>query len=316
LGWGNILVRPPTRGKGEHMSACHSVLLDTVSIQKYIFQSNKLKENLGASFLVESIFQLKAISKEKSQFDLKTVINEIFFPQQFTHLDDWKTNPEKIFIDEKPVEIAYIGGGNALIFFQSKEKAKAFIETWTRNLLIYAPGIQTAVALVEFDRNDNKFCSERKILAEMLTKNQQNCIPQTIIPQHGITAECRRSGYSMDVWYETRTESEYVSSAANAKILAATMSNNAIQSAYQHQLNPGPVKGKICSYRFPDQLDDLGCIKNEDNIIAIVHIDGNGMGDQFNQIESLEAFRKLSIDVDKATKRAYTIEGGICSIEC
>jgi len=182
------------------MSDCHSVLLDTVSIQKYIFQSNKLKENLGASFLVESIFQQKAITKEKWQFDLKTVINEIFFPQEFTHLDDWKTNPEKILIDEKPVEIAYIGGGNALIFFQSKDKAKAFIETWTRNLLIYAPGIQTAVALVEFDRNDNKFCSERKRLAEMLTKNQQNFIPQTIIPQHGITAECRRSGYSMDVW--------------------------------------------------------------------------------------------------------------------
>jgi hypothetical protein len=38
------------------MNACHAVLLDTVSIQNYIFQSNKLKENLGTSHLVEEMF--------------------------------------------------------------------------------------------------------------------------------------------------------------------------------------------------------------------------------------------------------------------
>jgi len=292
------------------MSNCYSVLLDTVSIQKYIFQSNKLKENLGASFLVESIFQQKNTKIEDSEkndplFDLKTVITDIFFPQQFTHLDHWKTNPEKLFISEKPVEIAYIGGGNALLFFQDEDKAIEFIKTWTRNLLIYAPGIQTAVALNKFDFNQKVFRSERKKLARILDKNQQNFTPQTIIPQHGITAECTRSGYSMDVWNEKTADAAYVSSVTNAKILGAKKSNDAIHLDYQQLLNFSPVKGKTTSFRFPDQLDDLGCIKSEDNIIAIVHIDGNGMGDQFNQIESLEAFRKLSIDVDKATKSAF-----------
>ena len=31
----------------------HAVLLDTVSIQRYVFSSSKLKENIGASHLVK-----------------------------------------------------------------------------------------------------------------------------------------------------------------------------------------------------------------------------------------------------------------------
>jgi len=34
----------------------YAVLIDTASIQEYIFMSNKLKENVGASFLVERVF--------------------------------------------------------------------------------------------------------------------------------------------------------------------------------------------------------------------------------------------------------------------
>jgi hypothetical protein len=35
-----------------------ALIVDTVSIQKYIFSSNKLKENIGASYIVENAFNL------------------------------------------------------------------------------------------------------------------------------------------------------------------------------------------------------------------------------------------------------------------
>jgi hypothetical protein len=292
-----------------NMTHCCAVLLDTVSIQKFIFQSNKLKENLGASFLVDRIFQHDLTKNEnpaeKDHLDLKTVINEIF-QQQLTHLHHWKTHPEKMLIHEKPVEIAYVGGGNALIFFQDANKAEQFIQTWTARLLIYAPGIQTAVALTKnFDLDQNKFLSERDALLKRLKKNQQLCIPQTIIPQHGITAECTRSGYSMDVWNNKTKEPGYVSSMTHAKILAAKESNEKIKVDYQAILNQCLNDGQPVSFAFSDQLEDLGCMRQEDNIIAIVHIDGNSMGNRFNRTQSLASFRNLSIEVDRATKTAF-----------
>ena len=58
-----------------------AVLLDTVGIQKYIFNSNKLRENLGASYLVDNIFEQP----------LKNTCQEIGI-----HLfEDWETNPGK-----------------------------------------------------------------------------------------------------------------------------------------------------------------------------------------------------------------------------
>jgi len=34
-----------------------AVFIEMMSIQKYIFKSNKLKENIGASYIVENIFE-------------------------------------------------------------------------------------------------------------------------------------------------------------------------------------------------------------------------------------------------------------------
>ena len=38
------------------MTKVGAIFLDTRSIQKYVFASNKLKTNAGASYLVDSIF--------------------------------------------------------------------------------------------------------------------------------------------------------------------------------------------------------------------------------------------------------------------
>jgi len=68
-----------------------AILFDTMSIQQYVFGSNKLKDNLGASYIVEHIYDYL---KEKSD-----------------------ANPNDL-------EIGYIGGGNALVFIISEEKLR------------------------------------------------------------------------------------------------------------------------------------------------------------------------------------------------
>ena len=124
-----------------------AVLIDTVSIQEYIFSSNKLKENIGASFLVDKIYEDVLKEALNVTFDRDIDINE------------WKINPEHVSIIQgnDEVEIGYIGGGNALVLFKNKDKTTEFIKNYTKLLLVKTPGLKTAFGVSHnFDLNNFK----------------------------------------------------------------------------------------------------------------------------------------------------------------
>lgn len=270
------------------MDKCYAIATDTTSIQSYIFGSNKLKENLGASFLIEQIYDTFLIA----------AVNETFNNNSF-NINSWKESPEINLIHKQPFEIGYIGGGNALIFFKEKNKAEEFIKNWTRRLLIEAPGVIVAIAFDEFNFNDNQFHSEKHKLFKSLGKNKSWYIPQTNIPRHGITAECTSSGYSLDIWYDKSVEdnNEYVSSSTYAKLISCIKAKTNLENMYVNILGD-----EFC---FTDQLDRLGQQPGEDSHIAIVHVDGNEVGKKFQYTKTLEEIRILSRDVDCATKNAF-----------
>ncbi len=257
------------------MKVC-AVLIDSVSIQKYVFGSNKLKENLGASYLVQEIYS-SLLSKAVSGI----------FPDLKFDINDWKD------IQNQPFEVGYIGGGNALLFFKEENKAKEFIKEWTKLLLLETPGIKTAVAYKEFVLE--KFKDSLQELFKLLRNNKAKYIPQTVLPRHGITAECSRSGYSMEVW--NHGEEKYISSVTNAKIEGSVMAKKELLNEFKDLLGE--------DFTFTDDLEELGQIKEQDSHIAIVHIDGNGMGKRFQACNSLEEIRRLSLSVNKATKNAF-----------
>jgi len=82
-----------------------AVLIDTVSIQKFIFSSNRLKENLGASYLVEQIYQGM----------LTQALEEVFGHSPGGNVldkwDSWKSEPQLFRWEEK-------------IFFMKARKGK------------------------------------------------------------------------------------------------------------------------------------------------------------------------------------------------
>jgi len=248
----------------------NALLIDVTSIQKYVFSSNKLKENLGASFLISDLFY-SMISK-----------NEIVKNIPLKNGEEYE---------------GYIGGGNALLFFNNKGETEKFVKEWTRCLLINAPGISISNAIGELDLDESNFQESRNNLFTQLTINKSKYIPQTIIPRHGISAECQSDGYSMDVW--NKTEGEYVSASTNAKIEAFNPSKKKTAELFKDQL------GNLFS--FPDSLDDLGQKKGSENHIAIVHIDGNSIGDRFKAIKTLEETKRLSIDVENAIKASFKV---------
>lgn len=269
------------------MNNYYAVLLDTVSIQSYIFQSNKLKDNIGASHLVREIYQ-SYLAYALCQITKRS------YQEELLHLNDWKQpDADDIPNKTKPVVIGYIGGGNALLFFYDHDDAKNLIRSWTKKLLIYAPGLATAVALSPFDFS--KFRQDIDKLIKQLRENKDKYIPITLLPRHGITAECSRTGNSAEI--RNNDIEEYVSADANARIEAAVESKKEIEQEYVHVLKE--------TYCFSNDLEKLGGIKQEDSRIAIVHIDGNDIGKLFEKAHSLKDIRKLSKNVRKAIKDTF-----------
>ncbi len=58
-------------------------------------------------------------------------------------------------------------------------------------------------------------------------------------------------------------------------------------------------------YTITNDIEKLGQKKEELNYIAVVHIDGNKMGERFMNCESLPEIRKLSKEVKDDTERAF-----------
>ena len=125
-----------------------AILLDTRSIQKYVFSCNKLKTNVGASYLVDGIFNDLMQKIVLPSFNLK--MPEI----------SWQKSKqiEMIKDDSIKAEIVYIGGGNMLILinkFSGKEDnlnlCREIVKKWTLEILKKAPGLKTGAAIGMMD---------------------------------------------------------------------------------------------------------------------------------------------------------------------
>ena len=122
------------------MSTKCIVVLGTVSVQRYIFQSNRLKEIIGASYLAKHWFDdglMQAIEQTACSLDRTT-------------WDAYKENPSISQSDVKEsidadVNIIYIGGGNAALLCKDKNIAFKIVEKWSLDLLKKVPGLRVAV---------------------------------------------------------------------------------------------------------------------------------------------------------------------------
>ena len=267
-----------------------AVLLDTVAIQKYVFASNRLKENLGASQLVENIYKN----------DLKDILEQITGSP--VDMNDWENCPNILKMKDNPTiecEIGYVGGGNALVFFRRESTAKEFIGNWTRMLLVNAPGLQTAIALSPFNLDNlDVFKNQLTSLHLRLNENKNKYFPNTVLTKHGITADCPLSGHSAEVYHFDVNDEKNISSVSKAKLDAAKISQDTIRKNFKDIL--------VDKFDFTSEIDKLGQKKGE-NHIAIVHVDGNGMGKRFENCSSPAEIRSLSFSIASATHTAFAL---------
>lgn len=275
-----------------------AILFDTRSIQKYIFSGNKLKTNIGASYIVEQLFQKMLV--EDILCSKYPDINASIWNRQ-TDINMKKNLSVKC-------EVAYIGGGNALILFNpdiGDDVIKGIVSEFSEQLLVKAPGlcIGAAIGIVTLLGDDDNAFQESLDKMYGQLKHYQNIInPQVNISYTGLTVPCSINGevaQLVDREHLLGREARFVSAEAVTKVKYAEAANKALRDKFAPQMADGER-----TYTFPMELENLGQIETHD-YIAIVHIDGNNMGVKFSECKNLQERKKLSIHVADACRASF-----------
>lgn len=289
-----------------------ATVIDTTGIQRYIFGSNRLKENVGASYLVKSATD-KWVEEILKSLDSLSPEN-IHIPDKSKQ----EFNP-RIHENESIIaELIYTGGGNTVLVFRKMEKpdyAKEFTRKLSFKILKEAPGLNIVVAHQEFDWNEKLL---REVIDDEIKKNKLDTQKREVRTSSpllglGVTASCISTGLvaveMQDIDGEHKPISREIVAKTNKKIVQA-----ANEELEQIIFDSDKLRKKDEIFDIPLDVDDLGRTEQESSYMAIVHIDGNQMGkrfedysksqDQENKSEANEnyiiAMRKLSWGVNEA----------------
>lgn len=264
-----------------------AILLDTRSIQKYVFGCNRLKTNTGASYLVDGIFT-EAMVDVLKQSGLKMPA------------EDWKEAKKLIMSEDNAVEceIAYIGGGNMLVLVRKGEESlsicRELVKEWSLKVLLEAPGLKTGAAIGEIDLSKENFQDSLKALYTQLKENQNNILPQVDLPYTGFSVECDYSGKAANVY--NKEYKRLVSAEVEAKTAAYDAADKKIKKDFYEVLGD--------EYDFCSELESLG-YKDGESYISVIHIDGNNMGVKFSKCRDMQERKNLSKKVQEAVEHAF-----------
>lgn len=278
------------------MSKFTITVIDTSGIQGYIFSSNRLRENIGASHLVS----------EATSDWVEETLDKLGVPKN--------QQKEPIERSELNAELVYTGGGNTLIVFKSRDIAINFTKILSKRVLEYAPGINLVVAHQEFDWDKEHLYQVVKDLMEgEIDRRKHERIPSAPLLGLGITASCNstqlpavdRSNKYIQYGDEEEADSYFISTETKQKLKAVDRANKKLQKMFAEVVDQN-------IFQFPYRTDHLGRSEKESSYVAIVHADGNGMGKRFqkygedakNNRDYIQRMRNFSTSVDNAGKNA------------
>lgn len=272
-----------------------AILLDTRSIQKYVFSCNKLKTNVGASYLVDAIFN--------------DLMQDVVLPKFNLNMPEEKwQKTEKIQMQKEnskiECEIVYIGGGNMLILVnkypdnmeENLELCRKIVGCWSEEMLKKTPGLKTGAAIDEMDIDDFKNSLDK--MYKQLKANQNTVLPQVDLPYTGLTLECDVSGKTADVF--DWTDKRWISNEVKSKTDAYKFAAEKLREEYKYDL----MDEEQNKYDFIDDLEHIGC-KDGESYVSVIHIDGNNMGVKFGNCETSQERKKLSLKVVGIVQSAF-----------
>lgn len=234
-------------------------LYDIMGIQQYIYKTNKLKDIIGGSMLVEKALQEIPCN----------------------------------LLPKHGGRRVYSGGGNAIFSFATEEDYKAFTRIFSRKLLLQTPGIRFVTVCLQQGKDLSKSidCLFKKI-AQKKNTALQFCDFYTLPPMAQSNADQQQV-----VFYDEDTvDGGGLSfSAMQKKIMGKEITNE--ETKENKMINFNKIAKPF--------------ISRSENMMAVVHIDGNNMGDilseAFKNISAPDEIAEISKQVDDAFKNAVDV---------
>jgi hypothetical protein len=262
-------------------------VLDTTGIQSYIFGSNRLRENIGASYLVAQV-------------------TNPWVRQELINMGI--SNPEGS-IEDQDAELVYAGGGNTVLLFRTSELAIKFTKRLSLKVLKEAPGVHLIVAHSDnFVWNQGQLYDKvQNIMKYDLDVKKRSRIPSSPLLGLGVTQDCnstRLVAVDRSSNIQNSPGNYPVSRDIVAKLAAVPAANEDLKQMIFDPKIPNP-------WDVPRDFDDFGRSEGEMSYIAVVHLDGNSMGDRFKEYgegksdrDYILAMQKLSESVREAGETA------------
>lgn len=283
------------------------VLIETSGNQAYVFQSNRLKEMVGASEL----------TWQCGVRWIGAAICEITGKQfNATHrgwLTDASNNPA--FGGNVKVEAIQLTSGKALLITDCAATAKKIIATVTRRALRDAPGLDVYGFFVLL-QNPGSADAVSKALAALYQGFAQAKMRRPSVnarfPMQPVFMPCNSTGLP--------AEGEFDNEVLSRTAIAKRMAKPTWEARWLAIL--AEIRPKAEQYRFPTVSNDMEVLA--EGWIALVHADGNGLGELFINFAAhfanvsqakdknpdcgralLDAYRNFSIEVEAATEAAF-----------
>lgn len=243
------------------------VLIQTSGNQSYVFGTNKLKENIGASQLTYECgteYVLSAIDTITAR-DQPVAINKPLW-----NVDDvlrrnallaqgdisGRNNPGAY-------EVVYATSGNALVLTIDQHHARELIAAVTKTAALKAPGLDGLGCMRKIDWPSSDVGSEIRAIYEDFEKLRGwRGGPRQRAQALPVVARCVRSGLPAG----GILDAEDLSMESLVKSEASTRWTDRQRRLFK-------------DFKFPDNLDDLeAALRKEERWIGVAHGDGNGLG--------------------------------------
>ena len=275
------------------------VIVDTTQIQPYVFGSNRLRENTGASQLVSEATETWALKTVQS-VAARNNIKVDGMLDSTKRIEDSGTN--------LAAEVLYAGGGNVIVLFRDEADAKIFTRQLSRKTLTDAPNLQLVLAQQPFDWNQSLYEQVEATFKKLAEEKRSRLVTAPLLGL-GVTVMCRSTGLpAVGVTPPVGRDLGYPASAEiAAKLDAAPAAHKRLQEMFAAALDD--------TYSFPRDFDELGRSAGEHSYIAIVHADGDGIGKRIQEIgkcyqkpeqnrEYITTLRQFSGAVERAAQSA------------
>lgn len=264
-------------------------MYDAKGIQEYIYRTDKVKDVIGASYIVENII-LEA---------LKNAVERAGAGGENKCQIEWCDTEGPLPYEEKDldIQVLFIGGGNAYVLFRSRSLCTRVNQMMSRYILEHAYSLRLAVAICE---KRESFADDYKNLQRQMRENRDSMMVSKLSGTVPVMKEELKTGFPATM-IDPQSEKDI-----GKEIGEET---NLKQKAYARKREAAGD-----SFKKEEQIfDNLVTQKGVDSRLAVVHIDGNSMGVRIRRIvegiqdytEAVNKMREISFQITKSYRDTF-----------